>query len=66
MHTSHQFLLLSCSPAEEGWFWTTKKLYSSTFVFYVSYIENWHWIQCNGLVNASYTKLQEWENDSTG
>uniref|UniRef100_A0A2I3GEY7 Poly(ADP-ribose) polymerase family member 6 n=1 Tax=Nomascus leucogenys TaxID=61853 RepID=A0A2I3GEY7_NOMLE len=66
MHTSHQFLLLSSPPAKEARFRTAKKLYGSTFAFHGSHIENWHSILRNGLVNASYTKLQEWEKDSTG
>lgn len=66
MHTSHQFLLLSSPPAKEARFRTAKKLYGSTFAFHGSHIENWHSILRNGLVNASYTKLQEWAKDSTG
>ncbi|KAG5206283.1 hypothetical protein JEQ12_017856 [Ovis aries] len=66
MHTSHQFLLLSSPPAKEARFRTAKKLYGSTFAFHGSHIENWHSILRNGLVNASYTKLQEWEKDSIG
>ncbi|XP_033295899.1 protein mono-ADP-ribosyltransferase PARP6 isoform X8 [Orcinus orca] len=67
MHTSHQFLLLSSPPAKEARFRTAKKLYGSTFAFQFicvhlhvlgSHIENWHSILRNGLVNASYTKLQ--------
>ncbi|NXB74316.1 PARP6 polymerase, partial [Cercotrichas coryphoeus] len=58
MHTSHQFLLLSSPPAKEARFRTAKKLYGSTFAFHGSHIENWHSILRNGLVNASYTKLQ--------
>ncbi|KAM6257168.1 protein mono-ADP-ribosyltransferase PARP6 isoform 3-T3 [Porphyrio hochstetteri] len=57
MHTSHQFLLLSSPPAKEARFRTAKKLYGSTFAFHGSHIENWHSILRNGLVNASYTKL---------
>ncbi|MEJ1288758.1 poly (ADP-ribose) polymerase family member 6 [Cricetulus griseus] len=60
MHTSHQFLLLSSPPAKEARFRTAKKLYGSTFAFHGSHIENWHSILRNGLVNASYTKLQPW------
>uniref|UniRef100_H0Z1Q5 Poly(ADP-ribose) polymerase family member 6 n=1 Tax=Taeniopygia guttata TaxID=59729 RepID=H0Z1Q5_TAEGU len=66
MHTSHQFLLLSSPPAKEARFRTAKKLYGSTFAFHGSHIENWHSILRNGLVNASYTKLQEWGKGSTG
>uniref|UniRef100_H3AHJ0 Poly [ADP-ribose] polymerase n=1 Tax=Latimeria chalumnae TaxID=7897 RepID=H3AHJ0_LATCH len=58
MHTSHQFLLLSSPPAKEARFRTAKKLHGSTFAFHGSHIENWHSILRNGLVNASYTKLQ--------
>ncbi|XP_029701628.1 protein mono-ADP-ribosyltransferase PARP6 isoform X1 [Takifugu rubripes] len=58
MHTSHQFLLLSSPPAKEARFRTAKKLYGSTFAFHGSHIENWHSVLRNGLVNASYTKLQ--------
>ncbi|XP_043933448.1 protein mono-ADP-ribosyltransferase PARP6 isoform X3 [Protopterus annectens] len=65
MHTSHQFLLLSSPPAKEARFRTAKKLYGSTFAFHGSHIENWHSILRNGLVNASYTKLQEWAKDNT-
>ncbi|XP_018594459.1 protein mono-ADP-ribosyltransferase PARP6 isoform X5 [Scleropages formosus] len=65
MHTSHQFLLLSSPPAKEARFRTAKKLYGSTFAFHGSHIENWHSILRNGLVNASYTKLQGWGKDST-
>uniref|UniRef100_A0A8C2Y8Q9 Poly(ADP-ribose) polymerase family member 6 n=1 Tax=Coturnix japonica TaxID=93934 RepID=A0A8C2Y8Q9_COTJA len=66
MHTSHQFLLLSSPPAKEARFRTAKKLYGSTFAFHGSHIENWHSILRNGLVNASYTKLQGWGKGSTG
>uniref|UniRef100_A0A3Q2YI91 Poly(ADP-ribose) polymerase family member 6 n=1 Tax=Hippocampus comes TaxID=109280 RepID=A0A3Q2YI91_HIPCM len=65
MHTSHQFLLLSSPPAKEARFRTAKKLYGSTFAFHGSHIENWHSVLRNGLVNASYTKLQEWGKDNT-
>ncbi|XP_039628297.1 protein mono-ADP-ribosyltransferase PARP6 isoform X4 [Polypterus senegalus] len=65
MHTSHQFLLLSSPPAKEARFRTAKKLYGSTFAFHGSHIENWHSILRNGLVNASYTKLQAWAKDNT-
>ncbi|XP_062858650.1 protein mono-ADP-ribosyltransferase PARP6 isoform X1 [Trichomycterus rosablanca] len=58
MHTTHQFLLLSSPPAKEARFRTARKLYGSTFAFHGSHIENWHSILRNGLVNASYTKLQ--------
>ncbi|XP_076154981.1 protein mono-ADP-ribosyltransferase PARP6 [Alosa pseudoharengus] len=58
MHTPHQFLLLSSPPAKEARFRTARKLYGSTFAFHGSHIENWHSILRNGLVNASYTKLQ--------
>ncbi|XP_043083246.1 protein mono-ADP-ribosyltransferase PARP6 isoform X2 [Puntigrus tetrazona] len=58
MHTSHQFLLLSSPPAKEARFLTARKLHGSTFAFHGSHIENWHSILRNGLVNASYTKLQ--------
>ncbi|XP_030621155.1 protein mono-ADP-ribosyltransferase PARP6 [Chanos chanos] len=58
MHTSHQFLLLSSPPAKEARFCAARKLYGSTFAFHGSHIENWHSILRNGLVNASYTKLQ--------
>uniref|UniRef100_A0AAY4D6K5 Poly [ADP-ribose] polymerase n=1 Tax=Denticeps clupeoides TaxID=299321 RepID=A0AAY4D6K5_9TELE len=58
MHTSHQFLLLSSPPAKESRFRTARKIYGSTFAFHGSHIENWHSILRNGLVNASYTKLQ--------
>uniref|UniRef100_A0A3P9NGJ4 Poly(ADP-ribose) polymerase family member 6 n=1 Tax=Poecilia reticulata TaxID=8081 RepID=A0A3P9NGJ4_POERE len=64
MHTSHQFLLLSSPPAKEARFRTAKKLYGSTFAFHGSHIENWHSVLRNGLVNASYTKLQEWGKDN--
>ncbi|KAF4081425.1 hypothetical protein AMELA_G00161060 [Ameiurus melas] len=51
--------LLQCSPpAKEARFRTARKLYGSTFAFHGSHIENWHSILRNGLVNASYTKLQ--------
>ncbi|XP_056138401.1 protein mono-ADP-ribosyltransferase PARP6-like [Lampris incognitus] len=58
MHTPHQFLLISSPPVKEAQFQTAKKLYGSTFAFHGSHIENWHSILRNGLVNASYTKLQ--------
>ncbi|XP_051979071.1 protein mono-ADP-ribosyltransferase PARP6-like isoform X2 [Xyrauchen texanus] len=58
MHTSHQFLLLSSPPAKEARFRTARKLHGSTFAFHGSHIENWHSILRNGLINASYTKLQ--------
>ncbi|XP_076589332.1 protein mono-ADP-ribosyltransferase PARP6-like isoform X2 [Chaetodon auriga] len=58
MHTPHQFLLISSPPSKEARFQTAKKLYGSTFAFHGSHIENWHSILRNGLVNASYTKLQ--------
>uniref|UniRef100_A0A3B4H326 Poly [ADP-ribose] polymerase n=1 Tax=Pundamilia nyererei TaxID=303518 RepID=A0A3B4H326_9CICH len=58
MHTPHQFLLISSPPCKEAHFQTAKKLYGSTFAFHGSHIENWHSILRNGLVNASYTKLQ--------
>ncbi|KAG7258632.1 hypothetical protein CRUP_003354 [Coryphaenoides rupestris] len=50
--------LLQCPPAKEARFRTAKKLYGSTFAFHGSHIENWHSVLRNGLVNASYTKLQ--------
>ncbi|KAM6925973.1 protein mono-ADP-ribosyltransferase PARP6-like [Lycodopsis pacificus] len=58
MHTPHQFLLISSPPPKEAHFQTAKKLYGSTFAFHGSHIENWHSILRNGLINASYTKLQ--------
>ncbi|XP_078448677.1 protein mono-ADP-ribosyltransferase PARP6 isoform X1 [Lampetra planeri] len=58
MHTPHQFLLLSSPPAKEARFRAAKKLYGSSFAFHGSHTENWHSILRNGLVNASYTKLQ--------
>lgn len=58
MHTPHQFLLISSPPCKEARFQTARKLYGSTFAFHGSHIENWHSILRNGLVNASYTKLQ--------
>lgn len=58
MHTPHQFLLLSSPPSKEVRFRMARKLYGSTFAFHGSHIENWHSILRNGLVNASYTKLQ--------
>uniref|UniRef100_A0A7N9ALP6 Poly [ADP-ribose] polymerase n=1 Tax=Mastacembelus armatus TaxID=205130 RepID=A0A7N9ALP6_9TELE len=58
MHTPHQFLLISSTPSKEACFQTAKKLYGSTFAFHGSHIENWHSILRNGLINASYTKLQ--------
>ncbi|XP_068580276.1 protein mono-ADP-ribosyltransferase PARP6-like [Cebidichthys violaceus] len=58
MHTPHQFLLVSSPPSKEARFQTAKKLYGSTFAFHGSHIENWHSILRNGLINASYTKLQ--------
>ncbi|XP_035011881.2 protein mono-ADP-ribosyltransferase PARP6 [Hippoglossus stenolepis] len=58
MHTPHQFLLISNPPSKEARFQTARKLYGSTFAFHGSHIENWHSILRNGLVNASYTKLQ--------
>ncbi|XP_027871099.1 protein mono-ADP-ribosyltransferase PARP6 isoform X6 [Xiphophorus couchianus] len=66
MHTSHQFLLLSSPPAKEARFRTAKKLYGSTFAFHGSHIENWHSVLRNGLVNASYTKLQATVADVSG
>ncbi|KAM3849692.1 protein mono-ADP-ribosyltransferase PARP6-like, partial [Diretmus argenteus] len=59
MHTPHQFLLISSPPAKEARFQAARKLYGSTFAFHGSHIENWHSILRNGLVTASYTKLQE-------
>uniref|UniRef100_A0A3Q1JZS8 PARP catalytic domain-containing protein n=1 Tax=Anabas testudineus TaxID=64144 RepID=A0A3Q1JZS8_ANATE len=64
MHTSHQFLLISSPPSKEARFQTARKLYGSTFAFHGSHIENWHSILRNGLVNASYTKLQVKHNKS--
>ncbi|XP_067091080.1 protein mono-ADP-ribosyltransferase PARP6-like [Osmerus mordax] len=58
MHTPHQFLLISSPPAKEAHFRAARKLHGSTFAFHGSHIENWHSILRNGLVNASYTKLQ--------
>ncbi|XP_054475561.1 protein mono-ADP-ribosyltransferase PARP6-like [Anoplopoma fimbria] len=58
MHTPHQFLLISSPPSKEACFQTAKQLYGSTFAFHGSHIENWHSILRNGLINASYTKLQ--------
>ncbi|XP_029289870.1 protein mono-ADP-ribosyltransferase PARP6-like isoform X2 [Cottoperca gobio] len=58
MHTPHQFLLISSPPSKEARFQTARKLYGSTFAFHGSNIENWHSILRNGLINASYTKLQ--------
>ncbi|XP_034541525.1 protein mono-ADP-ribosyltransferase PARP6-like [Notolabrus celidotus] len=58
MKTPHQFLLISSPPSKEACFQTAKKLHGSTFAFHGSHIENWHSILRNGLVNASYTKLQ--------
>ncbi|KAM9807717.1 protein mono-ADP-ribosyltransferase PARP6-like [Neosynchiropus ocellatus] len=58
MHTPHQFLLISSPPPKEARFQAARKLYGSTFAFHGSHIENWHSILRNGLVNASYTKLQ--------
>ncbi|XP_059191625.1 protein mono-ADP-ribosyltransferase PARP6-like [Centropristis striata] len=58
MHTPHQFLLISSPPTKEARFQTARKLYGSTFAFHGSHIENWHSILRNGLINASYTKLQ--------
>uniref|UniRef100_A0A8C6WVD4 Poly [ADP-ribose] polymerase n=1 Tax=Neogobius melanostomus TaxID=47308 RepID=A0A8C6WVD4_9GOBI len=58
MHTPHQFLLISSPPYKEVRFQMARKLYGSTFAFHGSHIENWHSILRNGLVNASYTKLQ--------
>ncbi|XP_023851170.1 protein mono-ADP-ribosyltransferase PARP6 isoform X3 [Salvelinus sp. IW2-2015] len=67
MHTSHQFLLLSSPPAKEARLRTAKKLYGSTFAFHGSHIENWHSVLRNGLVNASYTKLQlQYSSDQLG
>ncbi|TDH09516.1 hypothetical protein EPR50_G00087470 [Perca flavescens] len=59
MHTPHQFLLISSPPSKEARFQTARKLHGSTFAFHGSHIENWHSILRNGLINASYTKLQE-------
>ncbi|KAE8296158.1 Poly [ADP-ribose] polymerase 6 [Larimichthys crocea] len=56
--TRHQFLLVSGPPSKEARFKTARKLYGSTFAFHGSHIENWHSILRNGLINASYTKLQ--------
>ncbi|KAM3843172.1 protein mono-ADP-ribosyltransferase PARP6-like [Diretmus argenteus] len=58
MHTPHQFLLISSPPAKEARFQAARKLYGSTFAFHGSHIEDWHSILRNGLVTASYTKLQ--------
>nr|XP_043871816.1 protein mono-ADP-ribosyltransferase PARP6-like isoform X2 [Solea senegalensis] len=58
MHTPHQFLLISSPPCKEARFQTARNIYGSTFAFHGSHIENWHSILRNGLVNASYTKLQ--------
>uniref|UniRef100_UPI0037E9AD91 protein mono-ADP-ribosyltransferase PARP6-like n=1 Tax=Semicossyphus pulcher TaxID=241346 RepID=UPI0037E9AD91 len=58
MQTPHQYLLISSPPSKEARFQTARKLYGSTFAFHGSHIENWHSILRNGLVNASYTKLQ--------
>ncbi|XP_058501459.1 protein mono-ADP-ribosyltransferase PARP6-like [Solea solea] len=67
MHTPHQFLLISSPPCKEARFQTARNIYGSTFAFHGSHIENWHSILRNGLVNASYTKLQvEYENGQVG
>ncbi|XP_044212760.1 protein mono-ADP-ribosyltransferase PARP6-like [Thunnus albacares] len=58
MHTPHQFLLISSPPSKEARFQAARKLHGSTFAFHGSHIENWHSILRNGLINASYTKLQ--------
>ncbi|KAF3688687.1 Poly [ADP-ribose] polymerase 6 [Channa argus] len=58
MRTPHQFLLISSPPSKEARFQTARKLCGSTFAFHGSQIENWHSILRNGLVNASYTRLQ--------
>ncbi|XP_072291847.1 protein mono-ADP-ribosyltransferase PARP6 [Eucyclogobius newberryi] len=58
MHTPHQFLLICGPPYKEVRFQMAKKLYGSTFAFHGSHIENWHSILRNGLINASFTKLQ--------
>ncbi|XP_041650542.1 protein mono-ADP-ribosyltransferase PARP6-like [Cheilinus undulatus] len=58
MQTPHQFLLISSPPSKEARFQTARKIYGSTFAFHGSHFENWHSILRNGLVNASYTKLQ--------
>ncbi|KAK7877517.1 hypothetical protein WMY93_031763 [Mugilogobius chulae] len=58
MHTPHQFLLICNPPYKEVRFQMARKIYGSTFAFHGSHIENWHSILRNGLVNASYTKLQ--------
>uniref|UniRef100_A0A671WNU6 Poly [ADP-ribose] polymerase n=1 Tax=Sparus aurata TaxID=8175 RepID=A0A671WNU6_SPAAU len=58
MHTPHQFLLISSPPFKEARFQAARKLHGSTFAFHGSHIENWHSILRNGLINASYTKLQ--------
>ncbi|XP_055078276.1 protein mono-ADP-ribosyltransferase PARP6-like isoform X2 [Periophthalmus magnuspinnatus] len=58
MHTPHQFLLICSPPYKEVRFQMARKLYGSTFAFHGSHIENWHSILRNGLVNASFTKLQ--------
>ncbi|KAM7414800.1 hypothetical protein PAMA_019559 [Pampus argenteus] len=65
MHTPHQFLLISSPPSKEARFQTARKLHGSTFAFHGSHIENWHSILRNGLINASYTKLQIWVKDNT-
>ncbi|XP_029697947.1 protein mono-ADP-ribosyltransferase PARP6-like [Takifugu rubripes] len=58
MHTPHQFLLICSPPFKEARFQTARRRHGSTFAFHGSHIENWHSILRNGLVNASYTKLQ--------
>uniref|UniRef100_A0AAV2L6B6 Poly [ADP-ribose] polymerase n=1 Tax=Knipowitschia caucasica TaxID=637954 RepID=A0AAV2L6B6_KNICA len=58
MHTPHQFLLICSPPYKEVRFQMARKLYGSTFAFHGSHIENWHSILRNGLINASFTKLQ--------
>nr|XP_046249935.1 protein mono-ADP-ribosyltransferase PARP6-like [Scatophagus argus] len=58
MHTPHQFLLISSPPFKEARFQAARNLHGSTFAFHGSHFENWHSILRNGLVSASYTKLQ--------
>ncbi|XP_071492772.1 protein mono-ADP-ribosyltransferase PARP6-like [Diadema antillarum] len=58
MHTPHQFLLLSSTPAKETAFRKAKQEHGSIFAFHGSNIENWHSILRHGLINASGTKHQ--------
>ncbi|KAH3763404.1 protein mono-ADP-ribosyltransferase PARP6 [Pelomyxa schiedti] len=56
--TTHQYLLVTDTPAKEAEFKKRKASGTSIFAFHGSPIENWHSIIRRGLKNASGSKLQ--------